>query len=229
MSEEQLLPSKTRELQLQRDCLFGRESEERAEAMWIDGFGTLPGNLVVVSGPSGCGKSTLIGRALARPELQSMRLSVSATTRPPRAGERDGVNYVFMDREGFLSARDRDEFLEWAEFNDHFYGTPSLPVFETLAAGGHVLLEIEVNGALQVRQKAPTALFVFVDVPHFPILETRLRARGTESDAAIHRRLVRARWERDHAHCYDVRIVNDILDQATDDLVALLVQHGCGG
>ena len=99
-----------------------------------------------------------------------------------------------MDRQEFLEARSRDEFLEWAEFNDQLYGTPSRNVFETLAASRHVLLEIEVKGALQVRERAPTGFFVFVDVLHFPLLEKRLRARGTESEAAIHRRLTRARW-----------------------------------
>jgi guanylate kinase len=197
--------------------------------MWVEGWGNLPGRLVVISGPSGSGKSTLIQRALARPELSSICLSVSATTRPPRSNEREGVDYFFTDHEEFISARDRGEFLEWAEFNDHWYGTPSRPVFELMASGRHVILEIEVKGALQVREKAPTALFVFIDVLHFPLLEGRLRARGTESDSAIHRRLARARWERDHAHCYDERVINDDLDQATDDLAALLVQQGCGG
>jgi guanylate kinase len=197
-------------------------------AMWVEGWGKLPGRLVVVSGPSGSGKSTLIHRALEHKEVKAT-LSVSATTRAPRPGEREGVEYFFMCPEQFAAARERDEFLEWAEFNHNFYGTPGRPVFEAMSAGRNVILEIEVQGALKVRERAPTALYVFVDVPRFGVLEERLRARGSETDPSMHRRLVRARWERDHAHCYDERVINDNLDQATSDLVALLLRYGCGG
>lgn len=196
--------------------------------MWVEGWGDLPGKLVVLSGPSGSGKSTLLRRALERIGPRG-RLSTSATTRVPREGERDGVEYFFMDRQEFLDAQARGEFLEWAEYNTNYYGTPARPVFEAMARGDCVILEIEVKGALQVRERAPSALFVFVDVPGFDVLEARLRARGTEDEPSIHRRLVRARWERDHAHCYDERIINDDLDRAVEDLVALLRRHGCGG
>ncbi|HEU5117716.1 MAG TPA: guanylate kinase [Isosphaeraceae bacterium] len=196
--------------------------------MWVEGWGRLPGKLVVLSGPSGSGKSTLLRLALEKLD-GPVRLSTSATTRPPRAGERDGVEYIFMDPTEFRDARDRGEFLEFAEYNTQFYGTPARPVFEAMARGECVVLEIEVKGALQIREKAPSALFVFVDVPHFSVLEDRLRARGTEDEPAIHRRLVRARWERDHAHCYDEHILNDNLDEAVDALVDLLRHHRCGG
>lgn len=196
--------------------------------MWVEGWGRLPGRLVVLSGPSGSGKSTLLRLALEKVD-GPVRLSVSATTRAPRAGEREGVDYFFMDRQEFIDAQGRGEFLESAEYNRNFYGTPATPVFEAMARGECVVLEIEVKGALQVREKAPTALFVFVDVPRFSVLEDRLRARGTEDEAAIHRRLIRARWERDHAHCYDENVLNDDLNQAVDALVEILRNNRCGG
>lgn len=196
--------------------------------MWVEGWGRLPGKLVVLSGPSGSGKSTLLRLALEKLDAP-VRLSLSATTRAPRPGEQDGIDYLFMDKTEFRDARDRGEFLEYAEYNGQFYGTPSRPVFEAMARGECVVLEIEVKGALQVREKAPSALFVFVDVPCFSVLEDRLRARGTEDESAIHRRLVRARWERDHAHCYDEILINDDLDQAVDALAGILRRNLRGG
>ena len=196
--------------------------------MWMEGWGQLPGHLVVISGPSGSGKSTLVRRILQRPEVRAT-LSVSATTRRPRPGEMHGVQYFFIGRADFEAMRDRGELFESAEFAGNLYGTPIGPVVEELKAGGCVILEIEVQGALLVRDRVPSALFLFIDAPRFWELEKRLRARGTEDDAAIHRRLVRARWERDHAHCYDAVLINDDLDETTQRLVNLLVQHGCGG
>jgi guanylate kinase len=196
--------------------------------MWMDGWGDLPGHLVVISGPSGSGKSTLVRRILERPEVRAT-LSISATTRGPRPGESHGVNYYFVSRDEFESMRARGELFESAEFAGNLYGTPIAPVVKTLKDGGCVILEIEVQGAMQVRDHAPSALFLFIDAPRFWELEKRLRGRGTEDDAAIHRRLVRARWERDHAHCYDVVLINDDLDRTVDRLVEILVQHGCGG
>ena len=196
--------------------------------MWIQGFGELPGHLVVISGPSGSGKSTLVRRILDRPDIKAT-LSVSATTRLPRPGEVEGASYFFLTRDAFLSMQDRGGFFETAEFAGNLYGTPIGPVAEALKWGGCVLLEIEVQGAMQVRDQAPSALFVFIDAPRFWELERRLRARGTEDDAAIHRRLVRARWERDHAHCYDTILINDDLDRTVENLATLLIQHGCGG
>lgn len=195
--------------------------------MWMEGWGDLPGHLVVISGPSGSGKSTLVRRILERPEIRAV-LSVSATTRPPRPGEVAGRDYNFLTAAEFERMRLGGNLFEWAEFAGHFYGTPVGPVVETLQKGGCAILEIEVQGALQVRERVPSGLFLFIDAPRFWELEKRLRLRGTEDDAAIHRRLVRARWERDHAHCYDTVLINDDLSRTTDRLVALLVDHGCG-
>lgn len=196
--------------------------------MWIEGWGDLPGHLVVISGPSGSGKSTIVRRVLASRRLRAS-LSVSATTRAPREGEIDGVHYHFVSRAEFEGMRARGELFESAEFAGNSYGTPARPVLDRLSMGDCVILEIEVQGAMAVREHVPSALYVFIDVPRFWELEKRLRARGTEDEAAIHRRLVRARWERDHAHCYDAVLINDDLDQSVDRLVELLVQHGCEG
>lgn len=196
--------------------------------MWVEGWGELPGQLVVVSGPSGCGKSSMIRRALECGDLDA-RLSVSATTRSPREGEADGVDYFFFQREQFLDARERGEFLESAEYNGNLYGTPARPVFEALGRGETVLLEIEVQGARQIRSHAPTALFVFVRTPKFRDLERRLRGRGTESDTLIHRRLVKGREELAEAHWYDVQIVNDEFHACVEQFITLLKSYRTGG
>jgi guanylate kinase len=196
--------------------------------MWVEGRGQLPGQLVVVSGPSGCGKSTVIRRALDRPEL-AVRLSVSATTRPARPGEKEGVDYFFLSSAAFQDAIDRGEFLEWAEYNQNRYGTPAGPVYEALAAGQSVLLEIEVQGAKQVRQHAPSALFVFIRTRTFRVLEQRLRARGTETDDVVFRRLRKGREELAEAHWYDHQLCNDDLDDCVETFVQILKENGCGG
>jgi guanylate kinase len=196
--------------------------------MWVENWGRLPGQLVVVSGPSGCGKSTVIRSALAHPGL-NVQMSVSATTRPRRPGETHGVDYHFLDVGQFESLRGRGELLEWAEYNGNYYGTPAVPVFNALSSGKSVLLEIEVQGALQIRRHAPGALFVFIRTPSFRVLEERLRGRATESDAVIFRRLRKAREELAEAHWYDVQLVNDDFERCVDEFVKVLQDYGCGG
>lgn len=196
--------------------------------MWVDGLGHLPGQLVVVSGPSGCGKSSVIRSALEGGGLNA-RLSVSATTRAPRPGELEGVDYEFMSVDAFLAYRDEGRFLEWAEYNGNSYGTPKKTVYETLATGKSVILEIEVHGALLVREQSPTALFVFIKTPTFRVLEERLRHRGTETEAVILRRLRTARKELAEAHWYDHQIVNDDFDACVEQFTRLLSDSGCGG
>ncbi|CAN5908926.1 guanylate kinase [soil metagenome] len=196
--------------------------------MYIEGRGNVPGQLVVLSGPSGSGKSTLIRRLLDRPDVQ-LQLSLSATTRNPRPGEQDGLDYHFMDADAFRDARDRGEFLETAIYNGNFYGTPVAPVYDALQAGTNVLMEIEVQGALQIRERAPSALFLFIKAPTFAELERRLLGRGDESDPSIRRRLVHARHELAEAHWYDYRIINDNRDRAVDELASILKSYGCGG
>jgi guanylate kinase len=195
-------------------------------ALLFDDWSALPGKLFVVSGPSGSGKSTLARRAVERTELRA-KLSISATTRPIRPGETPDVDYIFLKKEEF--AAKRDEFLESAEVHGNLYGTPGDPVRAALATGECVVLEIDVQGALQVKSRMPAAVLVFVNVPSFEILEARLRTRGTDSEATIQRRLANARREIAQAGKYDVQLLNDDLDRAVADLVALMIQHGCGG
>jgi guanylate kinase len=179
----------------------------------------------VISGPSGSGKSTLVRRLLALPDLR-VRVSVSATTRQPRPGEVRDRDYVFVSPEQF--ERIRDELLECAQVHDHFYGTPSEPVHQALADGFCVILVIDVQGGFQVRQKVPHSLLVFVQPPSLEILENRLRARGTDDETTIERRLANARREIELAAGYDVHVINDELDHAVDKLAAIFKQHGCG-
>lgn len=195
--------------------------------MWIEGIGTVPGQLVVLSGPSGSGKSTLLRRLLKRPDLP-LSLSVSATTRAPRTGEQHGVDYYFLSTDDFLASRQAGRFLESAEYNFHHYGTPAEPVYRRLADGETVVLEIETEGAKQVRDRAPTALFIFVRPPSFQELERRLVGRGSEADASIHHRLYRARHEMAEAHWYDHLVINDDLQRAEDELAAILKTYQPG-
>jgi guanylate kinase len=190
-----------------------------------DGWANLPGRLIVISGPSGSGKSTLVRRLLARTDLR-LRVSVSATTRHPRPGEERDRDYLFLSPEQF--ERIRDDLLESAQVHGHFYGTPAEPVRLAMADGFCVILVIDVQGGVQVRQNVPQALLVFVQPPSLEILEDRLRARGTDDEITIERRLTNARREIEMAGGYDVHVINDELDFAVDGLAGILKQHGCG-
>jgi guanylate kinase len=196
--------------------------------MWVEGWGHLPGQLVVVSGPSGSGKSSVVRAALGRGALNA-RLSVSATTRDRRPGEAHGVDYHFMTVEEFRKVQAEGGLLESAEYNANLYGTPARPVYEELADGRSVILEIEVQGALQVRSSAPTSVFVFIKAPSFKVLEQRLRGRGTETEDVILRRLRTARAELAEAHWYDHVLINDEFERCVDDFIRLLRENGCGG
>jgi guanylate kinase len=185
----------------------------------------LPGRLIVLSGPSGSGKSTLVQRLLKRSGLR-LEVSVSATTRPPRPGERPGRDYVFLSAPEFEGIR--EQLLESAEVHGHSYGTPAEPVRKALQQGICVILVIDVQGGFQVLEKVPNALLIFVNVPGLDVLEQRLRARGTDDEATIQRRLANARRELEMAKRYDVHLVNDDLERSVDELAEILVQNHCG-
>jgi guanylate kinase len=189
--------------------------------MWVEGWGHLSGQLVVVSGPSGSGKSSVTRRVIERAG-PSVELSISSTTRLPRPGEVDGRDYAFTTLDRFREEREAGKFLEWAEYNGNYYGTPAEPVYQALAASKTVLLEIEVNGAILVRRHAPSAVFVFIKTRTFQVLERRLRGRGTDPEQAILRRLRRAREELAEAHWYDHLLVNDDLERCVDEFLELL-------
>lgn len=182
--------------------------------------GPTDSRLVVVSGSSGSGKSTLIHRALAMPGVRA-HLAISATTRPPRPGEVDHVHYHFLSPDQFREAIGHGDFLEWAEFAGNLYGTPCSELQAT-REGERIVLEIEVQGALQVQKRCPDALMIWVDVPEPNALEARLRARGTETEESLARRLERARWELQQSRIYPHRILNDDLDRAVGELARWL-------
>jgi guanylate kinase len=193
-----------------------------AEIDWTE----LPGRLIVLSGASGSGKSTLVQRLLARPGLR-LQVSISATTRPPRGDEQPGRDYYFLSQPEFEAIR--GQLLESALVHGHSYGTPEKPVREALQRGICVILVIDVQGGLQVRQKVPNALLIFVQAPDVGVLEERLRARGTDDEAAIQRRLEGARRELEMSERYDIYMINDDLDRSVDELSAILEKNRCGG
>lgn len=180
----------------------------------------MPGTLIIITAPSGAGKTTMVRALLARdPNVQ---LSVSYTTRAPRAGEENGRDYHFVDVATFRALRDRGEFLEWAEVHGNYYGTSKVWIKEQIATGRDILLEIDWQGAQQVRKVFPEAVGIFVLPPSMEALEARLRGRGTDGDDIIERRLLAARGEMRHVSEFDYVILNNELQQAIDDLVAVV-------
>lgn len=178
------------------------------------------GTLTVITGPSGVGKGTLVQRLLQR--HPSIWLSVSATTRSPRDGERDGESYFFHSRDRFDGLVAEGGLLEWAEFAGNCYGTPRAPVEQQLAQGRPVLLEIELEGARQVRRSFPSGFQIFLAPPSFAELERRIRGRGTDAEEAIQRRLSRAQEELKAQDEFDAVVVNDDLERALTALEQLM-------
>lgn len=174
------------------------------------------GLLIVFSGPSGCGKGTLVAKLLS--ERDDTVLSVSVTTRAPRPGEVDGVHYYYITQERFEQMIQDDALLEYAEYSGNFYGTPRAAVEEHLNAGRNVILEIEVQGAMQVMSRADDFVSIFLDVPSMEELETRLRGRGTEEEEWIRARMEAARRETALRDRYQYIVMNDEVDLAAEKL-----------
>ncbi len=180
------------------------------------------GQLIVLTGPSGVGKGTLVQLLLERhPEYF---LSISATTRSPRAGEEEGKSYYFLEKEQFQAWIGEEKLLEWAEYAGNYYGTPRQPVEDQIAQGKTVLLEIEVVGARQIQQTFPSARRIFILPPSVEILETRLRGRGSDSETAIAKRLAQAQQELAAAPEFDYQLVNDELEKALEQLMILIAE-----
>ncbi|MBE6859833.1 MAG: guanylate kinase [Ruminococcus sp.] len=177
------------------------------------------GLLIVVSAPSGCGKGTILGEILKDDKFY---YSVSATTRSPREGEQNGVNYHFITREDFEERIKNNAMLEYAEYCGNYYGTPKKEIEEMREMGKNVLLEIEVQGAMKVREICPDAVFVFILPPSVNELERRLRKRGTETDEVIAERVSQAKGELAFAEKYDYVVVNNALEDAICDFRAVI-------
>lgn len=177
----------------------------------------------MISGPSGVGKGTLVARVVER--LENTWVSVSATTRAPREGECDGEHYQFLSEDEFQNLIDEDGFLEWAQVHANRYGTPRASVEERMMAGSQVILEIDVQGAFQVKDRLPEAHLVFIAPPSIEELEQRLRGRGTESDDVVAARMKTALVELQQKKRYDYVLVNDDLARAEDELVAYIERH----
>ncbi|MBQ7085383.1 MAG: guanylate kinase [Anaerotignum sp.] len=181
------------------------------------------GILLIISGPSGSGKGTIVGQLC---EKNDFALSISATTRKPRENEENGVHYFFHTREEFEQMRDRKELLEWAEFCGNYYGTPRKYVTEQLMQGKNVILEIEVQGALQVKKIYPEGVLVFMVPPNLEELGRRLTNRGTEDKETINMRLRRALEEMELVDEYDYLVINDTIEQATEDILTIVDAEG---
>ncbi len=179
------------------------------------------GLLFIISGPAGSGKGTIVSRVR---ELAPFEFSVSATTRKPRPGEIDGVHYHFMSREDFENKIASGEMLEHAKYVDNYYGTPKEPVEATLAAGRNIILDIEVQGALQVKEKMPEAIMIFIIPPDGKTLEGRLRGRGTETEEVIAKRMARAREELATFPRYDYVVINetDGVEKAAESVLDIM-------
>lgn len=192
--------------------------------------GSCKGTLLIISGPSGVGKGTLLSSVLDRYDPKDVYFSVSVTTRAPRPGEREGINYHYISREEYEALKKSGGLLEWNVFCDVGYGTPFDPVKRALSEGKLVILEIDVNGMRQVVKKMPDAITVFVAPPSFEELERRIRKRNTETEGQLKKRLSAAERELLAAEEYKYTVINDGLEDAVNELSGILERHyGPGG
>ena len=185
------------------------------------------GQLIILSGPSGVGKSSIVKKVME--QHPKLRFSVSATTREIRPGEVDGVSYYFVSREAFQRMVEQGELLEHAEYVGNCYGTPAKPIDEALDLGYDIILDIEVQGAMQVKEKRPDAVSVFIMAPSFEELERRLIGRGDTAPEKIKKRLETARWEYTIAPKYDYLVISEtgLVEQAADEILSIIKAAHC--
>jgi guanylate kinase len=182
------------------------------------------GLLIVISGPSGAGKGTICKALLERNDFW---LSVSATTRAPRNGESEGTNYYFMTKDEFLKKVDEGDFLEFAEVYGNFYGTPKSRVFNTLEKGNDVILEIDIQGALKVKENYPEGIFIFILPPSMEELKNRIINRGSETPETLMTRFKSAYKEINYVSKYNYAVVNDTVDEAVEKIESILTAEKC--
>ena len=183
------------------------------------------GKLFVISGPSGVGKNTLLNAVVARSER--VRYSISATSRAMRPGEVDGKSYYFVTKEQFRQLIRSDSLLEYAEYVGNYYGTPIQPIRESIEAGVDIVMDVDVVGALKIKKRLPAAVLVFVTAPSFTALRDRLLHRGDVAPDVMAERLERARWEYEQAPKYDYIILNDEVEHAVSELMAIMTAEKC--
>ena len=183
------------------------------------------GNLIVLSGPSGVGKGTVLRKLLKN--YTDIEYSISATTRPCRKGEINGKDYFFLSVEEFFQMVENNQFIEWAKVHDNYYGTPKEYVNNTLSEGKDIILEIDIQGARMVRETHPEAIYVFLLPPSFAELEKRLNKRGTEDQKSKEIRLRNAQEEIKELANYDYQIINDNLEEAVEQLKAIIIAEKC--
>lgn len=182
------------------------------------------GLLFIISGPSGAGKGTICARVI---EKTGMKPSISVTTRPPRVGEVEGVNYFFRTEEQYQQMIAAGEFLETAEVYKNFYGTPKAPVFDNLKKGYDVLFEVDIHGVRSIKKKYPEAIAIFIMTPDFETLEARLRDRGTETEDSMKTRLGSAKRELSMFEMFDYIVFNGDVNQAVDDVLNIVTAEKC--
>ena len=183
------------------------------------------GKLFVISGPSGVGKNTLLNAVVARSE--HVRYSISATSRAMRPGEVDGKSYYFVRREHFEGLIAGDALLQYAVYVGNYYGTPIQPIREAVEAGTDIVMDVDVVGALKIKKRLPAAVLVFVTAPSFAALRARLERRGDVAPEVMKERLERAKWEYAQAHQYDYIILNDEVEHAVGELMAIMTAEKC--
>lgn len=177
------------------------------------------GLLFIISGPAGSGKGTIVSRVR---ELAQFDFSVSATTRKPRPNEENGIHYYFIDKAEFEHKIENGEMLEYAQYVGNYYGTPKKPVEDALAAGRNIILDIEVKGALQVKEKMPDAVMIYILPPDYETLLARIRGRGTETEEVIQNRMNEAKTEIQTFPKYDYVVINDKVEDAAADVLSIL-------